>query len=76
MKVVSADSSCPVVWWGCKDRLRACAEVSTGSVAASKAKHGPGLHMEPSIYGRIFGMFGDVLKCRIQKKGMYCLKVV
>jgi hypothetical protein len=30
MKVVSADSSCSVVWWGAR---AACAEVSTGSVA-------------------------------------------
>jgi hypothetical protein len=35
MKVVSADSSCSVVWWGAK---AAYAEVSTGSVEASKAR--------------------------------------
>jgi hypothetical protein len=34
MKVVSADSFCSVVWWGAR---AACAEVSTGSVEASKA---------------------------------------
>jgi hypothetical protein len=42
MKVVSADSSCSVVWLGA-----ACAEVSPGSVEASKAKHGLKVHMEP-----------------------------
>jgi hypothetical protein len=48
VKVVSADSSCSVVWWGLR---AACPEVSTGSIEASKAKHGPGLHnMEPRIY--------------------------
>jgi hypothetical protein len=41
--------SCSLVWWGAR---AACAEVSTGSVEASKAKHSPGLHMEPSIYRR------------------------
>jgi hypothetical protein len=51
MKVVSADSSCSVVWWGAR---AACAEVSTGSVEASKAKHGPGLHMEPSKYRKLY----------------------
>jgi hypothetical protein len=48
-KVVSADSSCSVVWLGAS---AACAEVSTGSVEASKAKHcNKGLHVLPgSIY--------------------------
>jgi hypothetical protein len=50
MNVVSADSSCSVVWRGAR---AACAEVSTESVEASKAKHGPGFHLEPSTYGRI-----------------------
>jgi hypothetical protein len=35
MKVVSADSSCSVVWLGA-----ACAEVPPESAEASKAKHG------------------------------------
>jgi hypothetical protein len=39
MKFVSADSFCSVVWWGA-----ACAEVSTGSLEASKARLG---HMAP-----------------------------
>jgi hypothetical protein len=43
---ISADASCSVVWCGAR---AACAEVSGGSVEASKAKHCPGLHMEPSI---------------------------
>jgi hypothetical protein len=38
MKVVSADSSCSVVWLGAR---AACAEVSPGSVEASKAKYDP-----------------------------------
>jgi hypothetical protein len=37
MKVVSKDFSCSMVGWGAR---AACAEVSTGSVEASKAKHG------------------------------------
>jgi hypothetical protein len=37
MKVVAEDSSCSMVGWGAR---AACAEVSTGSVEASKAKHG------------------------------------
>jgi hypothetical protein len=49
MKRGCADSSCSVGWCGAR---AACAEVFTGSVDASKAKHGPGLHMRPSIYGR------------------------
>jgi hypothetical protein len=49
MKVVSADSSCSVVWWGAR---AACAEVSTGSVEASKARLGFRGHMAPGIYGR------------------------
>jgi hypothetical protein len=35
MKVVSADSFCSVVWWGAR---AVCAEVSTGSMEASKAR--------------------------------------
>jgi hypothetical protein len=54
MKRVSADSYCSVILCGAR---AACAEVSTGSVEASKAMHGPGLHMEPSIYRRIFSGF-------------------
>jgi hypothetical protein len=49
-KRVSADSSCSVIW--CSARA-ACAEVSTGSVEGSEAKHGFGLHMEPSMYRKI-----------------------
>jgi hypothetical protein len=37
MKVVAEDSSCSMVGWGAR---AACAEVSTGSVEASKANHG------------------------------------
>jgi hypothetical protein len=37
MKVVSEISSCSMVGWGAR---AACAEVSTGSVEDSKAKHG------------------------------------
>jgi hypothetical protein len=37
IKVVSADSFCAVVWWGA---TAACAEVSTGSKEASKARLG------------------------------------
>jgi hypothetical protein len=39
-KVISADSSCSVVWWGSR---AVCAEVSTGSVEASEARLGVGL---------------------------------
>jgi hypothetical protein len=44
MKVVPEDSSCSVVWWGAR---AACAEVSTGSVEASKARPGFRSHMAP-----------------------------
>jgi hypothetical protein len=37
MNVVSADSICSLVWWGGRAD---CAEVSTGSVEASKARLG------------------------------------
>jgi hypothetical protein len=42
MKVESADSFCSVVWWGAK---AACAEVSTGSAEASKARLGLNSHL-------------------------------
>jgi hypothetical protein len=50
MKVVSEDSSCSMVGWGAR---AACAEVSTGSVEASKANLGFRCHMAPGIYGII-----------------------
>jgi hypothetical protein len=50
MKLASADLSCPVVRWGAR---AACAEVSTESREDSKAKHSPGFHMEPSMFGRV-----------------------
>jgi hypothetical protein len=50
MKVVSADSFSSVVLWGAR---AACAEVSTGSLEASRAKLGFRSHMAPSIFGRI-----------------------
>jgi hypothetical protein len=50
MKVVSEDWSCSMVGWGAR---AACAEVSTGSVGASKAKHGHKVHMDYGIHGRI-----------------------
>jgi hypothetical protein len=50
MKVVSADSFCSVVWWGAR---AACAEVSTGSVEASKANLGFGSQMALRIHGRV-----------------------
>jgi hypothetical protein len=37
MKVISSESFSPVVWWGAR---AACAEASTGSVEASKARLG------------------------------------
>jgi hypothetical protein len=50
IKVVSADSFCSVVWWGAR---AACAEVSTGSVEASKANLGFGSPMALRIHGRV-----------------------
>jgi hypothetical protein len=50
MKVVSAGSFCSMVWWGAR---AVCAEVSTGSVEASKARLGFKSHMAPSINGRV-----------------------
>jgi hypothetical protein len=44
MKVVSADSSCSVVWCGAR---ASCAAVSTGCVEASKA--GLGRHIAPIL---------------------------
>jgi hypothetical protein len=44
IKVVSTDSFCSVVWWGAR---AACAEVSTGSVEASKARLGFRSHIAP-----------------------------
>jgi hypothetical protein len=46
MKRVSADSSCSVVWY---DARAACAEVSTGSMEASEAKHGPSTYRRSVI---------------------------
>jgi hypothetical protein len=50
MNFVSTESSCSVVWWGAR---AACAEVSTGSVEASKAR----LRFRPQkvqeVYGRL-----------------------
>jgi hypothetical protein len=43
MEVVSEDSSCSMAGWG---TLVACAEVSTGSVEDSNAKHGQQLYAE------------------------------
>jgi hypothetical protein len=50
MKVVSADSSCSLVWLGAR---AACAEVSTEPVKTLKAKHGKQVHVDPvaSFYG-------------------------
>jgi hypothetical protein len=50
MNVLLADSFCSVVWWGA---WAACAEVSTGSVEASKARLGFRSHMGPGTYGRL-----------------------
>jgi hypothetical protein len=47
MNVVSTDSSCSVVWWGARP---ACAEVSTGSVEALKARLGFKSHMALEEY--------------------------
>jgi hypothetical protein len=44
MKVVSADFFCSVVWQGAR---AACAEASTGSVEALKARLGFRSHMVP-----------------------------
>jgi hypothetical protein len=55
MEVVPADSFCSVVWWGAR---APCAEVSTRSVEASKARLGFRSHMAPgSIYGRLVYYF-------------------
>jgi hypothetical protein len=69
MKRVSADSCCSVVWCGAR---AACAEVSTGSLGASKAKHGHGLHMEPSIYGRLILII--IQQTNITEIGHQCQK--
>jgi hypothetical protein len=50
MKVVSENSSCSMVGWGARV---ACAEVSTGSVEASKANLGFRCHMAPGKHGRL-----------------------
>jgi hypothetical protein len=56
MTVVSADTSCYMIWWGTR---AACAEVYTGSVEAKKATPGfkaiPLLrsHLAPEVFGRI-----------------------
>jgi hypothetical protein len=64
MKLVSADLSCSVVWWGAS---AACAEVSSGCVEASKAKHCPGLYVEPSTSGgNILVLLDFVLLCKIK----------
>jgi hypothetical protein len=47
MEVESDDSSCSMLGWGAK---AACAEVSTGSVEGSKAKHCHNAHMDPGVY--------------------------
>jgi hypothetical protein len=47
MKVVSADSSCSVVWCGARV---ACADMSTGSVRASKARLGLSKYMDEYIF--------------------------
>jgi hypothetical protein len=62
MKDVSADSSCSV-WW---DSRAACAEVSTGPVEASKAKHSPEQHM----------LLGTTLVAQYIQKKVYkkCIK--
>jgi hypothetical protein len=55
MKVVSADSFCSIVWWGARS---ACAEVSTGSVEASKARLGFRSHMALGIiYKRLIHQY-------------------
>jgi hypothetical protein len=55
MKEVSEDSSCSMVGWGAR---AACAEVSTGSVGDSKAKHGQKVHLNQQGYVPIVtGMF-------------------
>jgi hypothetical protein len=53
MKVVSADSFCSVVWWGAR---AARAEVSTGSVEASKARLGFRSHMDPTYIRRLLAL--------------------
>jgi hypothetical protein len=61
MKVVSADPFCSVVWWGHLSTNCPCtpyAEVPSvhggpwKPLGLFKAKHSPGLHMEPSTSGR------------------------